>query len=56
MSDTSSVTSIKELTDGRKAPFTPSVCEEVFNAVETQSSAGVTDVLERARLGVSKMV
>ena len=44
--------SVTSLDDGRKAPFTESVCAEVFDNIETQSSVGITDELERARLEV----
>ena len=49
----SSTHSLTSLTDGRKAPFTESTCNEVFEEIDTRSSIGITSELRRARLEVS---
>ena len=45
--------SVTSLDDRRKAPFTESTCEEVLDNIDTQSSMGITEEMERARLEVS---
>ena len=45
--------STQSLTDGRKAPFTESTCDEVMEAVDTRSSIGISSEMRRARLEVS---
>ena len=45
--------SVTSLDDGRKAPFTESTCEGILDNIDTQSSVGITNEMERARLEVS---